>query len=82
MSYQQCVERENREMTAEKERTGRRLKACQSRIPFVRPGAAPERGTGPPPLPELERAEYANAGGTAEGLPFVPNKRGGGRFSF
>ena len=55
------------------ERAGRRLKACLGGVPLVRPGAAPERGTVVPPLWEMKCvSKDANAGGTAEGLPFVP----------
>ena len=55
------------------ERAGHRLKACLGSFPLVRPGAAPERGTVVPPLREMKCvSKDANAGGTAEGLPFVP----------
>lgn len=55
------------------ERAGQRLKACLGSVPLVRPGAAPERGTVVPPLREMKCvSKDANAGGTAEGLPFVP----------
>ena len=71
-----CFERENSEFAHLRE--GRspaasRLDVCR----LVRPGAALETGT------ELRhvtgakvRVEYTNAGGTAEGLPFVPGFSG------
>ena len=55
--------------------TGCKLPWRKTRL--VHPGAAPERGTASPPLSEIECVSglanaRANAGGTAEGLPFVP----------
>lgn len=39
---------------------------------MVRPGAAPEMGTADRRYPVMSARFDANAGGTAEGLPFVP----------
>ena len=49
---------------------------------LVRPGAAPERGTARPRRYRGQKCVHdtcTNAGGTAEGLPFVPM---GGRGAF
>ena len=67
-----CVEQENSEFSFIRERRSpaeSRLGACR----LVRLGAAVETQTVRPPLLGHECAsKYANAGGTAEGLPFVP----------
>lgn len=68
------------------ERAGRRLKACLELCRLVRPGAAPERGTARPAVIRGKSAYIniicTNAGGTAEGLPFVPELWTEGFFFF
>ena len=66
------MERENREFASPRE-GGPPAESLPGRCPLVRPGAAPERGTGLPPLSGVKCVwNDTNAGGTAEGLPFVP----------
>ena len=58
---------------------GRRLRAARGACRLVRPGAAPERGTGFSAVTGVLSARhmlYANAGGTAEGGAFRPKPMG------
>ena len=65
------------------ERGGHRLEAALVRAPLVRPGAAHESGTACPAVTGVGVSApwRGNAGGTAEGLPFVPIGGTGGFFS-
>ena len=63
------------------ERTGHRLKACLDRV-ACSPGSGPWEGDGMPRRYRGQKCVHdicTNAGGTAEGLPFVPM---GGRGAF
>ena len=67
-----CEERENSGIDSS-ERGGRRLKAAPESGPLGSPGSGPREGDGPSAVTGGQaRAAGANAGGTAEGLPFVP----------